>query len=242
MIQSKYVYTGMGLTITSMIVIALFSQTNHTNKNIAANNIPNRILEKTQKAIDRISIDKLNYTVATLQSELGEIKSELALMHQSPGTLKPIQAVVGTTVTAQGGHTETPSSLPANPEYRQPAEGEEILTEANEEDRITSMDYAMYQLEPDSSWDGSAEEQLRRNIQDANLLNIQLQSVTCQGLVCRMEFSHSDEEALFEMLEGDTQVVSWNHKGRTATKVNAMNNNITVMYITREGKEFPQGF
>lgn len=241
--QSKYAIIGVGMIMTSFAAIALIRQPGVNNENVVASGTGQPILESAEQIMDKAAMNDLNHSVINLQSELGDIKSELVLIHQNLAALKSTQAGTEMVLSEmQKSRSDGTVSVAANLEYNQQTEEEQNMTEPKEEDRIADMDYAMYQQEPDVDWDGQMEEQLRQNFQDANISNIQLQNVTCQGVVCRIELAHNDETAFFEMLEGDAQIVSWDHKGKIATTIDAMGNNITVMYVTREGEKFPQSF
>lgn len=108
--------------------------------------------------------------------------------------------------------------------------------------RLSAMEGAMYSQPAEPGWDDAAAAQVTSAFQQRATEGSRLLSANCNGGICRVELHFDAEQALDGLLEDEQALIPWNHKGRMETIAQASGELTAVMYVTRDGEEFPTGF
>ena len=189
----------------------------------------------------------------TVMDEMNAIKNDIAAVRSQQANLKLEYEKLATDLLAQIGRINqafTSVSSASSPS----AQGSDIAagvldpqnTLINESvtqmDRLVTMDNTMYAQVPDPVWDDETVWTLTDRFQSAGFERSQLQGVACQGVMCRVEIYHDDEDAVAALFGGEQNLVTWSHQGRMETIKHESGELTTVMYLTREGYEFPDDF
>lgn len=179
----------------------------------------------------------MNGAMMTLKNEIDIIKVEIESLRSRQSKLshegKIIESVISASTVGEQGVNPSAKSMSADDVADDNAGfgGERFYT----------LDDAMNVQEPDSTWDSDATERLTVSLQDADLQGSYLQGVVCQGTMCRAEIYHENEEAAVELFDGEQALIPWDYKGVIETAKDESGDIVTIMYITREGFDFPGG-
>jgi hypothetical protein len=174
-------------------------------------------LTKLDLAIQSLE-SSLQDTSTSLWDEIASIQQTLQLQAENNGTQVALTSGEDTEISE---NTEQESQAPTP------------------EAHIAEMDTLFYTQEADQSWDDVAREQIYANYMSSQPKGIQLQNLSCSGVLCRLEVLQEPGYDFMEHTFGEEPLVPWNHRARTASIQNSDGSATTVMYISREGYKLP---
>ena len=192
----------------------------------------------------------LDKAVVALKDQMSVVKSELADLQSNQSALRiereKMEAALITKIdtlyrTVESTPNNSTSSKPTRTDEAESADAQSDSVDdaIAKTDRLAIMDDALDAQIPDPTWDNGAAGELSDRFHSEDFAGSQLESVTCRGSMCRLEIYHEDDSASGAWFEAEHQLVPWSHKGRIETLEDASGKLITVMYITRDGFDFP---
>ena len=208
-----------------------------------------QIISRKENALAKQS-SALENLVAGLKDQMNTVKSELSDLRSDQATFRIEREKIESVLLAQirAEHQSVGSTSNHSSSSAEITHDEVDLTDVqansydgaiDKTDRLMALDDAMNAQAPDPAWDNHAAGELSDSFHSEDFAGSQLESVACRGSMCRLEIYHEDRRASNAWLEEEHQLVPWSHKGRIETIEDGSGKPVTVMYITRNGYDFP---
>jgi len=217
------------------IVAAIMQVTNTPipEKNSALNTTHSPVVHTTNTNDSQIQ-NRYN----TVIDELNHVKAELEKLRANQDQIQQAQQNLSNTFVSFKNSHNAPSQASTHDYQTRQNEPIEQNSVENQLSRIDSLDNQMRTLDNDTAWETEALSTITNNFESIYLEGSALQTVECQGIMCRIEVAHNTETDVEIFFEDTFKIVPWDHKGKFEIIEDDNGRLSSLYYVTREGESF----
>lgn len=176
-------------------------------------------------------------TLSTFRAELSQLTNKFNHLNAEYIEQKKVQHDLLSSLDSlqKSNHTPQEKNLDDHP-HSEP-DVIELQNSEPQASRISSLNNLMELQQSDSIRETEAHSSISNNIQGLNLEDSALQSLECQGVICRIEMAHFSKTAADIFIEKSVDIVPWNHKGAYELVETESGDLTSVYFITQTGAE-----
>ncbi len=175
-------------------------------------------LNRITDALEKLSIKQI---------KMDQVQNDLSISLNTPEVAPNTQVKISTAENYQNQPIE-------------PAESTEKSGSEHQLSRIYLLDTQMRMLDKDNIWEMQAHSTITQGLENINLAGSALQSLECQGTMCRIEVAHNTEADAEVFFEDSVKIVPWNHRGKLELVEDDNGGIVSIYYVTRDGGDFPR--